>query len=313
MRRTLFAIAIGFLILGGLLLGAQSILKKNLFPLLFQKYAWIPLVLIGASALWIGFTRDTYLPFLGETVMPCSILKDSIPEDATHYAKVKVVPGAKILFWAAEPENEDLDALKDWRQAYLGFKNAGVVTAGVDGIAVLRFRDPQPYKVPLAGALKSHVHYRTCVNQGLLGRVETIGTVQSQMEEAKTQEDSNIYPAIESFLDKVEKETKELLQPVVETVPTTVEPPKMPPPEGVPLSTTSGPERLLETETFIDYAPATFVGEEGPRQMTDDNTLYYLAAQTEKNRLALSSMGVDESPQPAGSDYSTAFSYKVSQ
>ncbi len=29
-------------------------------------------VLVGLAAIFIMFKRDTYLPFLGETVMPCS-------------------------------------------------------------------------------------------------------------------------------------------------------------------------------------------------------------------------------------------------
>jgi len=312
MNRTVFYLAMGCLILGGLVLGFQAVLKKNVLSVIFKQYAWILFLLIGASALLIGFTRDTYLPFLGETVMPCSIMKDSTPEGATHYAKIKAPPGAKILYWAAEPANEDLDSLKDWRQAYLGFKNAGVVTAGADGIATLRFREPQPYKVPMAGKLEPHVHYRTCANQGILGRVETIGTLQSQMKEAHTElGDSNIQSAIETFLDKVEKETQEHLPtPVTASEATTA-------PHGASLANKSVPEPLPQQkqvrEAFMDYAPATFVGEEAPKQMTDDNTLYYLAAETEKNRLPLSEMGMDESPQPAGSDYATAFITTIPQ
>jgi hypothetical protein len=63
--------------------------------------------------------------------------------------------------------------LKDWRQAYMGFQNAGVTTADDTGRAVLKVRDPQPYNDPGMSRLESHVHYRVCGDNGMVGRVET--------------------------------------------------------------------------------------------------------------------------------------------
>jgi len=136
-------------------------------------------ILLGAivvvCALYLGFQRSTYLPFLGETVVPCSLLKEQEPESANYEKHVPIEgPGRKVLFWAAEPETEHLSTLKDWRKAYLGFQNAGVTVVGADGHAVLKVRKPQPYTVPVKGRLEAHIHYRVCGDNGFLGPVQTV-------------------------------------------------------------------------------------------------------------------------------------------
>jgi uncharacterized membrane protein YuzA (DUF378 family) len=131
-------------------------------------------VLVGLAALFLVFRRDTYLPFLGETVLPCSLIPDSLPDHAdTEVAIHGVTPGAKVLYWATEPATEGLARIKDWRRAYLEFANAGVTTADAGGHAVLRIRKPQPYTVPLKGRLESHVHWRVCGDGGMVGPVMT--------------------------------------------------------------------------------------------------------------------------------------------
>jgi len=131
-------------------------------------------ILVGLSAAYIAFNRDTYLPFLGETVMPCGAIADKTPPGATKELRVQVPPGSKVLFWAAEPGMEDLKQIKDWQHAYTKFENAGVTTAGEDGIAVLKVRSPQPYTVPFKGRLEPHVHFRICSSSGMLSRVKTV-------------------------------------------------------------------------------------------------------------------------------------------
>jgi uncharacterized membrane protein YuzA (DUF378 family) len=131
-------------------------------------------VAVGVAALLVVGRRDTYLPFLGETVMPCSLLPEQTPEHADTEVSVHgVTPGAKVLFWATEPATEGLARIQDWRRAYLDFANAGVTTADAGGHAVLRIRKPQPYTVPLKGRLEAHVHWRVCGDNGLLGPVMT--------------------------------------------------------------------------------------------------------------------------------------------
>jgi uncharacterized protein len=131
-------------------------------------------ILVGLSAIGIMFDRDTYLPFLGPMVAPCSVLDNREPPGATKDVKVIVEPNVKLLYWAAEPASEGLKTLNSWKQAYLKYDNAGVTTSNGEGVAIIKVRDPQPYKVPFKGKLESHIHYRVCGEDGWIGRIRTV-------------------------------------------------------------------------------------------------------------------------------------------
>jgi hypothetical protein len=128
------------------------------------------------------FDRDTYLPFLGPMVAPCSVLENREPPGATREVKVIVEPNVKVIYWAAEPASEDLKKINSWKQAYLKYDNAGVTTSDGEGVAVLKVRDPQGYKVPLKGALQPHVHYRVCGEAGWMGKINTTFVNQAKVE-----------------------------------------------------------------------------------------------------------------------------------
>ena len=177
-RKLAFKMAMVLVIVGALnwfLIGA---FRFNLVEFLFGRkmLARSVYILVGLAAIGIMCDRDTYLPFLGPMVAPCSVLKDRTPSGATRSVTVKVTPGSKVLYWAAEPSkaSEDLKTVVDWKQAYAAYDNAGVATAGVDGTATLKVREPQPYKVPIKGTLKHHVHYRVCGEAGWMGRILTV-------------------------------------------------------------------------------------------------------------------------------------------
>ena len=141
--------------------------------LLGRGFAHFLYLLVGLAALGVMFFRDSYLPFLGPMVAPCSVLQNREPPGATKEIKVIVLPNAKVIYWAAEPASEALKTVKSWNDAYQQYENAGVSTANADGIAILKVREPQSYKVPLWGKLESHVHYRVCGEAGWMGRVNT--------------------------------------------------------------------------------------------------------------------------------------------
>ena len=159
-------LAVALLVVGGLL-GLWCWRKRSLWGNVLA-------VFIALAAIWVGSQRDSYLPFLGESVVPCSVLQDKTPEHADLEVTVDhLKPGAKVIFWAAEPATEGLAKINDWRRAYLDLANAGVATVAADGSATLRIRKPQPYTVPLMGRLESHVHWRSCQDGGFLGPVQT--------------------------------------------------------------------------------------------------------------------------------------------
>ena len=123
-------LAVALLVIGGVL-GLWCWRKRSLWGNVLA-------VFIALAAIWIGSQRDSYLPFLGESVVPCSVLADKTPEHADLEVTVTdLKPGAKVIFWAAEPATEGLAKINDWRRAYLDLANAGVATVAADGSATL--------------------------------------------------------------------------------------------------------------------------------------------------------------------------------
>jgi uncharacterized membrane protein YuzA (DUF378 family) len=182
LHKWLYMIAMGFVIAAAINLGSIGVAGVNLvgrFVGARSVTARIIYILMGLAAAYVGFRRDTYLPFLGETVMPCGALGERVPDHAdTEVAIHSLPPGRKVLYWAAEPATAGLSIINDWRKAYLDFANAGVTTVNDMGMAILRVRSPQSYSVPSAGfmskTLESHVHWRLCGEGGMLGPVQTM-------------------------------------------------------------------------------------------------------------------------------------------
>lgn len=174
-RKKAYKIAMILLIAGSLnwlLIGAfefnfvETVLGKFLSRFVY--------LIVGFSAIAIMFNRDTYLPFLGETVLPCSFIPNRIPPGASKEVRVTAPPGSKILYWAAEPAMENLKQINDWKIAYAKFENAGVTNADETGMATLKVRPPQPYLVPWKGRLEPHVHFRICGDNGMMSRIKTV-------------------------------------------------------------------------------------------------------------------------------------------
>ena len=179
----LHIVAMALLVIGGLnwgLLGLSAG-RLDVFRPLGSWGRIVAHVAVGLAALWVAFRRDTYLPFLGETVMPCAFLADRVPDHADKEVHVDgLKPGAKVLYWAAEPATEGLARIRTWQQAYLDFANAGVATVDGDGHAVFHVRKPAGYVVPGGRGLTAHVHWRICGGgaedgaAGMLGPVQTV-------------------------------------------------------------------------------------------------------------------------------------------
>ena len=176
-KKKLFMIGMVLLVVGGFNWGMVALTGKDFISGIFGKKSMIAngiFIAVGLAALSIGFFRDSYLPFLGPAVFPCSLLKPQTPEGADTTVRVLLKPGVKVLYWATEPENKDLQTLNDWRKAYLTYRNAGVAETDEAGYAELRVRKPQPYTVPMKGQLSPHIHYRVCMNNGFVGPVRTV-------------------------------------------------------------------------------------------------------------------------------------------
>ncbi len=175
-QKLAFKVAMVLVIVGALNWLLVGLFQFNLVQTVLGKGAFARsiYIFVGLAALVIMFDRDTYLPFLGPTVLPCASVPDRTPPGASKMVTVKAPPGSKILYWAAEPEMESLRQIQTWKEAYAGYENAGVTTADSEGNAVLKVRTPQAYTVPFRGRLDPHIHFRICESSGMLGRIKTI-------------------------------------------------------------------------------------------------------------------------------------------
>ncbi len=122
------------------------------------------MIVIGLSAVYLMTKPMVYLPFLGETVLPQSLLTEKRPEKYSKEMVVKALPGSTVAYWASdemEPE-EDPRKVRSWMTAYGSYKNAGVVKADMDGNAKIYLDCPQKYQVGnmFKKVLPRHVHYR---------------------------------------------------------------------------------------------------------------------------------------------------------
>ena len=129
---------------------------------------------VGLAAAWCLLRRDFYLPFLGQTALPCDALVEKTPADADVAVTVRgLAPGTNVVYWAAERVEEVGRVVASPWAAYDRYTNTGVARADAQGVAVLRVRRPVAYQVPSGRTLAPHVHYRVCRGGGLLGRVLT--------------------------------------------------------------------------------------------------------------------------------------------
>ena len=133
--------------------------------------------LVFASAIYVMFNRDTYLPFLGFMAYPCDNMAPHIPDNADTEIEIKVPPKSVIVYWASESANKALNDIPDPRTAYHKYENTGVIVSDEEGNATLKFRHPQNYMIPSIGGgkvLNKHVHYRYCIGNGLLSTIYTV-------------------------------------------------------------------------------------------------------------------------------------------
>ena len=174
LSKLVYKIAILLIVVGALNWMIVGVMNVNLLErMVGTRISTVLYVLVGLSALYVMFDRDTYLPFLGPSLVPCSVLQVREPPGATKEVQVIIAPNTKVLYWAAEPASDGLKSLNSWMDAYKQYDNAGVAISNANGVAHLKVRDPQQYKVPFAGKLESHIHYRVCGESGFMGRVET--------------------------------------------------------------------------------------------------------------------------------------------
>ena len=142
---------------------------NNLFnsDISFDKIIYI---LVGLSALFLAFKRSTWLPFLGETVLPDHMIPLSQPKNHDTVVTIKTKPNSKVVYWAALPTGKNPDVVT----AYGDHSNSGVVMSDEKGMAQLPILAGSGYYVPSGRKLERHVHYRLLgLEYGMVGKVQT--------------------------------------------------------------------------------------------------------------------------------------------
>jgi uncharacterized membrane protein YuzA (DUF378 family) len=144
----------------------KATFNHSLFPRLIY-------VVVGLSALYLAIQRDTYLPFLGETVIPVSVFKEHKPVQSEKEFKIKDSRATYLVFWASNKKNGT--TVVNVKNAYGNFDNSGV-SKFIDGVATISVACPQRYYVErvFKKRLPKHVHYRLVYPNGMLSSVRTL-------------------------------------------------------------------------------------------------------------------------------------------
>lgn len=130
---------------------------------------------ILVTVIYLGSFRNTYLPFLGPTVLPQSLLKETSTVAKTGATQVtlfaNVPDDTKVLYWAAKSSKDII--FENPYLAYDSYTNAGIAVVK-NKQANLVIDCPSSYKVPTGKTLSPHVHYRIVYPNGILGSVQTL-------------------------------------------------------------------------------------------------------------------------------------------
>ena len=150
MHEWIFAGGMAVLVLGGLTSFWTVIPKPRV-----GRDVWV-LVVIGlltVAGVIVGFRRDTYLPFLGNAVFPCSLLELRIPENAdTEVTIHNLEAGAKVVYWCSSDSSDSSNSSDSSDSS--DSSNVGVARVSADGSATLRFQKLQS---------QSYIQWRVCL------------------------------------------------------------------------------------------------------------------------------------------------------
>jgi hypothetical protein len=162
-----------------LILGYAAI--SGVYVLLNDKYnAFIRIlaVFIITTCVYMLYKRDTFLPFLGISFIPNTlIVEEKMPQGANleYVLDMKGYEnGTRVIYWAA---NKTDKLIEDPWEAYKDFHNVGVSNVN-NGKATVKIFCPDKYKVNHFGVhtsiIDKHFHYRVVFKDtGLLSPVMT--------------------------------------------------------------------------------------------------------------------------------------------
>jgi hypothetical protein len=143
---------------------------ENQAECLFHRILGLIILII---VVYLSAHRDTFLPFIGETVFPYTLIKDATITrgNVTKTIAVNEPNGTKVAYWAAMPDNK-VDS--NPQIAYDNYANVGIAIVN-EGQAALNVNCPAQYKVPpFNKTLERHIHYRIIYKNGMVSEVHTV-------------------------------------------------------------------------------------------------------------------------------------------
>ena len=129
-------------------------------------------VLVAIAGIWLAMNRNTWLPFLGSSVLPANLLQLKKPEKSDKVVTIQTeMPNTKVVYWASLPKGDKPPV----EEAYSDYSNSGVVMTDDKGKAELPILTGSSYVVPSGKEISRHVHYRLAgLPWGMVGKVMTV-------------------------------------------------------------------------------------------------------------------------------------------
>lgn len=154
-----------------------ELLSKTINTSLLTNYPFdkIIYIIVAFAAIWLASKKTTWLPFLGMSVIPSTLIPLKTPKNTTNNAtkkiNIKTKPNSKIAYWAALAKGNKTYVV----DAYSDYSNSGVVMSDSKGNATLEISEGTGYTVPSGRIIPRHVHYRIIgLTDSMIGKVETI-------------------------------------------------------------------------------------------------------------------------------------------
>lgn len=127
-------------------------------------------LVVMAAAIYLATKKETWLPFLGKSVLPANLFPLKTPSNTNKTIEVMTQPNSKIVYWASSFKD-----VTDVETAYGDYSNSGVIMSDSKGLAKLPIIVGNDYIVPNGRKISRHVHYRVLgLPYGMIGKVETV-------------------------------------------------------------------------------------------------------------------------------------------
>jgi hypothetical protein len=145
---------------------------QNNAECLFHRLLALIVLLI---VVYLAVHRDTFVPFIGETVFPFILVKENTFTNSngaiSKTINVDAPDGTKVAYWASMPDSK---VVPTPQVAYDNYENSGVTTVK-KGQATLTVSCPSQYKIPpFNKKLEKHIHYRIIHTNGMISEIHTV-------------------------------------------------------------------------------------------------------------------------------------------